>query len=62
MKVKIVKWKPMTWHWLHREELEDEELEVLDVTEPTTYKGKMSYLIKEPDKYVLAKDCIVVAE
>jgi hypothetical protein len=62
MKIKIIKWKPMTWYWLNREELEGKEFEVLEVTGSAVYKGKMSYLIKEPDKYVPARDCMVVSE
>ena len=33
MRIKIVKWKPMTWHWLNREDLENKELEVIKVIE-----------------------------
>lgn len=57
-----MKWKPMTWHWLNREELEGKELEVLDVAESTRYKGKKAYLIRKPNRYVSAKDCKVVSE
>lgn len=62
MKVKITKWKPMTWYWLNREELEGKDLEVLEVAESTIYKGKISYLIRKPDKYVPARDCMVVSD
>lgn len=62
MKIKIVKWKPMTWHWLNREELEGKELEVIKEVESEVYKGKISYLIKETNKYVLAKDCVIVSD
>ncbi|UYZ39030.1 hypothetical protein OD350_28580 (plasmid) [Clostridium beijerinckii] len=60
MKIKIIKWKPMSWYWLIREELEGQELEVIRAVESALYKGKMAYLIKEPDKYVPAKNCEVV--
>ena len=62
MKIKIIKWKPMTWHWLNREDLEGNEIEVIKEIESTKNKGKISYLIKEPNKYVPAKDCIIVGE
>lgn len=62
MKIKIIKWKPMTWHWLNREQLEGKEIEVIKEVESTKYKGNRSYLIKEPNKYVSAKDCIIVKE
>lgn len=62
MRIKIVKWKPMTWHWLNREDLENKELEVIKVIESTKYKRRKSYLLQEPDKFVLAKDCIIISE
>jgi len=52
----------MTWHWLNRKELEGKEIEVLREVEPVSYKGRKPYLIKEPNRSVSAKDCIVVSE
>lgn len=50
MKIKIIKWKPMTWYWLDKKELEGKELEVIKEVESALHKGKMAYLIKEPNK------------
>jgi len=61
MKIKITKWKSMTWCWLNREELEGKELEVIKVVESGLHKVKKAYLIKEPNRYVSARDCIVVS-
>lgn len=57
MKIIIIKWEPMSWHWLHKEELENKELDVIK----KVAKGKKNfYLIKEPNKYVSSKDCIEI--
>lgn len=62
MKIKITKWKPMTWYWLHKEELEGKELEVIREEVSVLSKGKVAYLIQEPNRYVPAKDCLIVGK
>lgn len=61
MKIKITKWKSMTWHWLNKEKLENKEIEVLKVEELMKGNGlRKRYLIQEPNRYVSARDCVVV--
>jgi len=62
MKIMIIEWPFMTDYWLNRASLEGKELEVIREVESTIYKGKISYLIKEPNTYVPAKNCKIVVE